>query len=129
MNVETCSIWSPFNDDDPERLHILITRHWPRGKTWADLRIDMHMSELSPSRDLLRQTKDRGDGMQISWNYFQDCFAKELSQSEKAKRAFQLLDKLRKHFTIVLLCYEPEGDECHRYLVKEILTTDTWWYK
>ena len=126
--IDTGCIWWPFNKKDQTNIRVLITRHWPRGKTWKELGIHLYMPELAPSRALLQQYKKR-DGTQMSWNHFLTLFVAELGNlsNKKARRAFRLLDRLSQQFYIELLCYEEDGEPCHRYTVRDILVNDTWW--
>lgn len=125
MRIFTESIGKQWDDlEDDQTIRALITRFFPRGKTWKELGIDFYLPELSPSRKLLSFKKNNPT---VTWDQFITEFENELKSDIKSYRALKLLNKLAKKFNVVLLCYEKEGEPCHRYIVKQILDNESWW--
>ena len=96
---------------------MLITRYYPRGVKKD--RFDRWESALSPSRGLLAAYRT-GDK---SWDEFRDAFLSELMGSPESVRAIRTLSSLAKVRDVTLLCYERAGLNCHRYVVRDILST------
>ena len=109
--VKTKSVYAPKGGADGVR--ILVTRFYPRGVKRAHF--DRWMRDLAPSAELLRGYKSGRTG----WPQFCAAFRAELRgraallqdlHSESAGKA------------LTLLCYEPDGQRCHRDLLREIIS-------
>ena len=112
------------------QLRILVSRHWPRGKSWHELYLDMHISDLGPSSKLLKKYKDQlQTKSQLAYSLYIDENVTELKENPKAIRFLQLINRLQFLFEIELLCFEPEGEPCHRYALKEIIDNERWWMR
>lgn len=110
MTVQTKSIYEPKSKSDG--LRILITRYYPRGVKRD--KFDLWIRGASPTRDLLKSYRQGS----IDWSEFKKQFSKQLSSEEESKTAMNELFTLAKKKSITLLCYEREGQNCHRQIVK-----------
>jgi uncharacterized protein YeaO (DUF488 family) len=97
-------------------MRFLITRYYPRGVKKD--RFDKWVRDLSPKPDLLKE--DRSGS--IDWPEFVKRFKLQLKTSEESIAAMkELLELTKRRKNITLLCYEKEGEKCHRKIVKERL--------
>ena len=98
-------------------MRLLITRYYPRGVK-KDRFDPQWVRGLSPSREILKAYRS---GI-IDWPEFVKRFKLQLKTSEESIAAMkELLELSRKRKNITLLCYEKEGQNCHRQVVKERL--------
>ena len=67
--------------------------------------------------DLLKAYKSES----ITWGELSKRFRKQLSSSEDSKEAIEQLVDLATKEDITLLCYEKEGLNCHRNIVKSVV--------
>ena len=93
-----------------------MTRFYPRGV--KKTRFDIWVRHASPEATLL---KDYKKGL-INWREFSKRFREQMRTSTDSKKAVEdLVDFSRKGRSVTLLCYEKEGERCHRYLLKKIV--------
>jgi uncharacterized protein YeaO (DUF488 family) len=116
LGVKTKSIYEPASADDGVR--ILVTRFYPRGVKKD--RFDRWERRLSPSRELVSSYK----AGRIAWKQFRLSFLREM-QSQDPAEALEDLKSLSRHTEVTLLCYEKEGERCHRQLVKDLVSKKT----
>lgn len=114
MGLKTKSIYEPRSAGDG--LRILITRYYPRGVKKD--RFDMWVRTLSPSGDLLHGYRS---GM-ISWSHFVESFLSELRSTPESLDALRWLARVCRSRAVTLLCYEREGEPCHRHIVKDMVS-------
>ena len=105
-------IYAEKTKDDGYR--VLITRYYPRGV--KKTHFDDWIRELAPSRELLKQYKER----KITWKIFKKNFVKEMNDKESVEK-LQMLSTQAKKKPITLLCYEQNNRDCHRHLVQDLL--------
>jgi len=120
MNVDrinTKSIYEPISPDDGFR--ILVTRYYPRGVKKD--RFDLWLRDASPSIPLLKKIKSG----EIDWQEFSITYGKEVQSSDIGKTALARILEVSKEKPVTLLCYEKEGLNCHRNLLKQILVKDS----
>ena len=99
-------------------MRLLITRYYPRGVKKD--RFDKWVRDLSPESDLLKAYRSGS----INWPEFGKRFKLQLKTREESVAAMKELFELsRKRKNITLLCYEREGENCHRHIVKERLVS------
>ena len=110
--LKTKSIYAPTNSDDGVR--VLITRFYPRGIRRE--RFDEWIRELSPSAALLKQYK----GMKISRDEFIRRYKTEMD-TDTGRDAINDLRCRAAKYNMTLLCYEPDGEVCHRHILFEII--------
>ena len=113
MTVRTKSIFLPPEWEDGHR--ILITRFYPRGVSKD--RFDEWAYVLSPRPELLFAYKEG----KIDWGTFGREFIEQLKGGTGGLEAIQTLHELSKREDITLLCYEKDGNPCHRHLVRDII--------
>jgi uncharacterized protein YeaO (DUF488 family) len=110
LALQTKSIYEEKNSSGG--LRILITRFYPRGVKKE--RFDLWLRGASPTPGLLKEFKT---GV-IGWAEFSKRFRKQLISLEESKAAIDQIAELSKSGDITLLCYEKEGENCHRTIVK-----------
>ncbi len=113
--LKTKSIYKPKEKEDGKR--ILISRLHPRGVKKSQYAA--WLKELSPSLDLIHEYKND----KITWKKFFSKYKKELEKNPETIEALKSLRKKSKTVHITLLCFEPDGDPCHRHILREILKT------
>lgn len=111
--IKTKSIYKPKEDSDGTR--ILITRFYPRGVKKDQF--DQWVRELAPSMKLLKGYKEG----KINQDQFTKEFFLQIYSSIDSLEAVQSIGEMAKHDDVTLLCYEKEGEFCHRYLVKSLI--------
>ena len=109
--IKTKSIYAPKEETDGTR--ILVTRWYPRGVKKSHF--DQWLRELAPSTHLLKLYKD---GI-VSWDEFVDTYKREMKHTANSMCCVKQLSAYGTDVT--LLCYEPDGQNCHRYLLKELI--------
>lgn len=73
-----------------------------------------------PQTDLLKAYREDS----IDWPEFATRFKLQLKSSEESIAAKkELLELAKRRKNITLLCYEKEGENCHREIVKERLVS------
>jgi uncharacterized protein YeaO (DUF488 family) len=113
MMIKTKSIFSQPEEDDG--LRILITRFYPRGVK-SD-HFDYWVRELSPSSELLASYKNDN----CSFDDFKMQFLKEIKNNLESLEALHALNFESKVQNITLLCYEKQGNPCHRHFVRDLV--------
>jgi uncharacterized protein YeaO (DUF488 family) len=111
MVIKTKSIYEPTEEND-DGIRVLITRFYPRGirKNKYDCRI----RELSPSGDLLNNYRQG----KCNWEEFKIAF---LSEMRNNKDSLERIHALNESTALTLLCYEREGEHCHRHIVRDTI--------
>jgi uncharacterized protein YeaO (DUF488 family) len=114
LSLRSKSIYEAKEKSDGVR--VLITRFYPRGIKKSHF--DLWLRHASPEPALLKKYKSN----QIDWKEFSRDFRKQMRNSEESKKEIQeLVELLGREKDVTLLCYEKEGLNCHRYLVKAIV--------
>ena len=113
MGVRTMSIFQPAGEEDGYR--ILITRFYPRGVSSKNF--DEWTTTLSPKPELLFAYKQG----RIDWDTFAHEFLNQLRENAECLEAIQTLHELSKNEDITLLCFEKDGNPCHRHLVRDVI--------
>lgn len=111
--IKTKSIYKPKDDSDGTR--ILITRFYPRGVRKDHF--DEWVRELAPSVDLLKGYKE---GI-INQEQFTVQFFSQINSNVASLEALQSISEMAKKSDITLLCYERDGEFCHRHLVNTMV--------
>ena len=106
------SIYAKPEKDDGAR--VLITRFFPRGKKKDEF--DMWVKDLAPSARLLKDYKEKN----ITWKMFKNQYLVEINENEAAKEKFEELFMLSKMQNVTILCYEKEGEHCHRNILMDL---------
>ena len=111
--IKTKSIYQQRSENDGKR--ILISRLHPRGLKKSQY--DEWLKELSPSIELIHKYKDG----KISWKKFLSSYKFEISKNSQSLALVEQLRKQSKTEDITLLCFEPDGEPCHRHVLREII--------
>ena len=111
--IKTKSIYKPKDVIDGDR--ILISRLHSRGikKT----QYDKWLKDLSPSIELIHDYKNK----KITWRKFLSLYKSEISKNFQSLELIRQLRKQSKIDDITLLCFEPDGEPCHRHVLREII--------
>ena len=110
--IKTKSIYAGRNDADG--LRVLVTRHYPRGVKKSHF--DVWYRDLAPSADLLKSYR----GGTISWDVFMLRYKSEID-GLWSLGIINWLHLLSAKSDITLLCYEKDGDPCHRHILREAI--------
>ena len=111
--IKTKSIYKPKDDSDGTR--ILITRFYPRGVRKGHF--DEWVRELAPSVELLKGYKEGT----IDQEQFRLQFFTQIQSNISSLEALQSISEMAKKNDITLLCYERDGEFCHRHLVNDMV--------
>jgi uncharacterized protein YeaO (DUF488 family) len=114
LPVKTKSIYEPAGPEDGVR--VLVTRYYPRGVKKD--RFDRWEKALSPSRELLAAYRSG----RKSWDQFKVSFLSEMRARPESVESLRVVSSLAKVQDVTLLCYERPGLNCHRHLVRAILS-------
>ena len=111
--VSTMSVYAPWRGDGGRR--ILVTRYYPRGVRRSHF--DDWVRALAPSRELLRGYKEGS----IAWRGFTGAFLAQMRGDAEARSALRDLRNEAMGGGVTLLCYEPDGDPCHRHILRRLV--------
>ena len=111
--IKTKSIYKPKEDSDGTR--VLITRFYPRGVRKDHF--DEWIRALAPSVELLRGYREG----KVDQEQFKMQFYSQIYSNTDSLEAIQSISEIAKHSNVTLLCYEKDGDFCHRYLVNSLI--------
>ena len=111
--IKTKSIYEPKKTQDG--LRVLITRFYPRGIKKTNF--DMWKKELAPSQQLLKELKSN----KKTWSQFIVSFKSELEENKESLQSIKKLRREMKTNNVTLLCFEKDGNPCHRHLLKKII--------
>jgi len=112
--IRAKSIYKPKEDEDGTR--ILITRFYPRGVRKDHF--DQWLRELAPSKDLLKGYK----AGTINEKQFTAMFLDQIKASEESQNTIRALCEISRNTNVTLLCYERDGDFCHRHILHDIIS-------
>lgn len=111
--IKTKSIYE--HKDTKDGLRVLITRFYPRGIKKTNF--DVWKKELSPSQQLLKELKTN----KKTWDQFITSFKSELEKNSESIQSIKDLRTEMKTKNVTLLCFEKDGNPCHRHLLKKII--------
>ena len=114
MAIKTKSIYQPVEEND-DGIRVLITRYYPRGMKKD--KFDCWIRELSPSSHLLRNYQQ----CNYTWEQFKTEFISEIRNNKNSLSIIRELNMQNESIVITLLCYEKEGEKCHRNILKDII--------
>jgi len=114
LTLKTKSIYDEKEKSDGTR--VLVTRYYPRGVKRTHF--DLWVRAASPEAVLLKDYKNNV----INWREFSRRFKIQLRADADSKKAvLDLIDLLGKNENLTLLCYEKEGQNCHRLILKSVI--------
>ena len=111
--IKTKSIYE--SKDAQDGIRVLITRFYPRGIKKSNF--DIWKKDLAPSQKLLKELKNN----KKTWSQFIASFKSELNESKESLQSIKELRKESKTNNVTLLCFEKDGNPCHRHLLKKII--------
>ena len=78
----------------------------------------LQYKKLAPKYDFFMEWKKTKD-----YDYYIKCFNEQVLDKLNARRVIEDLEFLTSHYVsdIALICYEKQGDFCHRHLVADWL--------
>lgn len=117
MVVTTKSIYEEKSECDG--IRVLVSRFYPRGVKRS--RFDFWVRDASPEPELLKKYKNGS----LEWKEFSGRFKQQLKSSAKSRDAINKLVELGRSNRITLLCYERQGEHCHREIVKAVVNLRT----
>jgi uncharacterized protein YeaO (DUF488 family) len=85
--------------DNADGFRVLVDRLWPRGKTKADLRLDMWAKDISPSTELRRWFGHDPE----RWLEFCKRYKTELAAPEMKNAIVQVVKAAHKNSTVTLI--------------------------
>ena len=74
-------------------------------------------NELAPSEDLLNKWKNG----EIDWEEYTEIFLEEMENPESQSRLLKIAEKVAKGKDVRLICYEGEGEQCHRHILQSLV--------
>jgi uncharacterized protein YeaO (DUF488 family) len=113
MTIKSKSIYDPKEASDGTR--VLVTRYYPRGV--KKTHFDLWLHDVSPEATLLKDYRNKG----VDWRGFSAKFRRQLRTMPASKEAMKQLVELSRNREVTILCYEKEGEKCHRNIVKSIV--------
>lgn len=114
LSLNTRSIYGKKEKSDG--IRVLVTRFYPRGVKRTHF--DLWIRDASPETALLKEYRSQA----ISWGEFSKRFRRQMRTSPNSKKAVQqLVEIFEKGENVTLLCYEKEGEKCHRNLLKAVV--------
>ncbi|MFG1449888.1 MAG: DUF488 family protein [Thermoplasmataceae archaeon] len=113
MEVKVKSIYEPKEPSDG--IRVLITRYYPRGVKRENF--DIWMRSLAPDQGLLKRYKEGS----MTWSDFETEFYDEVKNRNQSIQDIEKIRSMTQEKNVTLLCFEKEGENCHRYLVQRIM--------
>lgn len=111
MLIRTKSIYKPKEESDG--IRILVTRFYPRGVKKDHF--DQWVRDLAPSAGLLKSYK-------LGERNWEEFTLSLLSELRSNAASLDIIYKLHgQSENVTLLCYEKDGDPCHRHILREII--------
>lgn len=112
--IKTKSVYASKSDDDG--IRVLIMRKHPQNVVFEQY--DVWLNTLSPPLESLKAYK----AGELSFEDLMRAMVDEITSDRKAQQQLNFLVKLALTYqTFTLLCWEPENQPCHRYLIKEMI--------
>lgn len=110
--LKTKPIYAPAEPSDGRR--VLVTRYYPRGVKRGHF--DEWIRELAPGADLLRHYKQH----RISHQEYAHEYLIQID-NDRARQALHKIKQDADTGNVTLLCYEPDGQFCHRCILKKLI--------
>lgn len=77
-----------------------------------------HRADLAPTKELLKEVRDKSRPMNQDYRLFEVAYKKQL---ETKSHISNFIDEFGKYHNVVLLCSEPTNEKCHRRVLSEFL--------
>lgn len=104
------------NPNKSKGIRISVTRFMPKGIKMPD-HVDKWYKSLSPSNDTLNEYKNN----KITWEEYIIRFYADIYNDESLDDLMDIKQLLKSGEDVTLICYEKNEQNCHRYLLGEIL--------
>lgn len=78
----------------------------------------IHRVDLAPTKELLKEVRDKSSPMSKDYKLFEEAYKKQL---ETKSNISNFVDEFGKYENVVLLCSEPTNEKCHRRVLSELL--------
>lgn len=78
----------------------------------------VHRIDLAPTKELLKEVRDKDNPMSKDYKLFEKAFIKQLKEKS---RISNFVEQFNKYENVALLCSEPTNEKCHRRVVSEML--------
>ena len=119
--IKTKSVYDPAENSDGIRM--LVTRYHPRIKGFKKgVGYDEWLRSLSPTAPTVKKFK----AGKMTEREFGAHYLSYLANSKEAQNDLGYVRELLKSGeTVTLLCYEPEGEFCHRILLRGYVSNKT----
>ena len=77
-----------------------------------------HRVDLAPTKELLKEVRDKSCPMSKDYNLFEIAYRKQL---ETQSHISNFVKEFGKYGNVVLLCSEPTNEKCHRRVLSNLL--------
>ena len=77
-----------------------------------------HKSDLAPTKELLKEVREKGSPMCKDYKLFEVAYIKQLESSSNISN---FVSEFGKYENVVLLCSEPTNEKCHRRVLSNLL--------
>lgn len=77
-----------------------------------------HRVDLAPTKELLKEVRDKSCPMSKDYKLFEIAYRKQL---ETQSHIFNFVKEFGKYENVVLLCSEPTNEKCHRRVLSNLL--------
>lgn len=77
-----------------------------------------HRVDLAPTKELLKEVRDKSNPMSKDYKLFEEAFNFQL---KKYSHISNFVKEYGNYHNVVLLCSEPTTEKCHRRLVSQLL--------
>lgn len=77
-----------------------------------------HRIDLAPTKELLKEVRNKDCAMSKDYKLFEVAYIKQL---ESKSRISNFIEEFGKYENVVLLCSEPTNEKCHRRILSNLL--------
>ena len=77
-----------------------------------------HRVDLAPSKELLKEVRDKSCPMSKNYKLFEMAYLRQL---ETKSQISNFVEEFGKYENVVLLCSEPTNEKCHRRVLSNLL--------
>lgn len=77
-----------------------------------------HRIDLAPTKELLKEVRDKSCPMSKDYRLFEVAYKKQLKTKSNISN---FIEEFGKYENVVLLCSEPTNEKCHRRVLSEML--------
>lgn len=92
-------------------------KSYPSHEEFSLVMRDRGNNELAPGEELLNNWKNG----EIDWEEYKEIFLEEMENPESQSRLQKIAEKVAEGKDVRLICYEGEGEHCHRHILKSLV--------